>query len=504
MRKTSLIFLLFVEIVALFLFYNFNHLFVELGKAEIRNIKDQARQVAALAEKSAPESVELLKKNPLFSAVGITQEAPGEQELVDLDPPLLLICYRTQDGPTVKLTVPVQSGTLQIIRRVQAVSTGSIVLSGILLLATAALLFIQIRKGKSSSSTPVPIDPLQNYLLNLKGQEIKMQQMVASQRQSVEQKDSLTVSILNQVHFAVITLGKGQRIEIFNRRAEQILQKSYASVIHRPFGEALPQYPELIDFALRADKAGQTREIVTQDLILNCSVVTLPYEAQLLTIEDVTGVQEKRRLDMEKKSILQLGEMAAYLSHEVRNSLGVIYGYTKTLKDNDPKIERINAEIHFLTDMMERFLGFSKPAEPPQQVPCRIDDLVRELCETHKLTLSQRHQEHAQAIADPGSLRNVLDNLVRNAAQAGATEITCSYRRERRSIELTLGDNGQGIPAELTEKIWYPFFTTREKGSGMGLALVRKLMLAMGGEISLQSGTAGDTRFSLKLPTDQA
>jgi len=430
--------------------------------------------------------------------------SPGEDENKQTDPPELIIRSQVKNGSTLNLIVPLASPALSIISKIQAVTTGIIVLSGLLLIITASLLLIQIRKGRTPSPTPIPIDPLQNYLLNLKGKEIQMQQEVDVVRQLAEKKESLTGLILNQVHFAVITLGKGQRIETFNHQAEQIFKKSYASVVNCTIQDALQEYPEILQLLQHSEPVSLVREISTHDLTLSCNSIKLPHDGILITIEDITDEEETRKIDIEKKSLVQLGEMAAYLSHEVRNSLGVIFGYTKTLKHNDPKIDLINKEIHFLTDMMDRFLGFSKPTEPPQQVPCTISDLITELCTVHNIQVVQHDEVNSEAIADAQLLRNVLDNLIRNAVQAGASEIDSHYHRDKRSVELLFTDNGHGIPDSLLKKIWFPFFTTREKGSGMGLALVRKLVLAMNGEIHLLSSKPGETRFALRLPTTQA
>lgn len=504
MRKTTLIFLLFTEIVALFLFYNLNHLFIQLGRTEVNRIKDQARQFASLAGQSPQEALSALKENPLFREVAVTTSPPGEKDLGETEPPTLVIRRQIPSGPRIKLTVPIESNSLKTIRTIQSISTGIIVISGLLLLATAAALVVHIRKKKPGSPNAIPIDPLQNYLLNLKGNEIRMQKEVDVVRQTAETKESLTGLILNRVHFGVITLGKGGRIGTFNHKAEQIFRRSYASLANRPFAEALSDYPQLVAFTHEAENKDLAAEITTDSMILSCCAVRLPHQGLLITIEDITAALEDRKRDMEKKSVLQLGEMAAYLSHEVRNSLGVIYGYTKTLKEDPLKIGRINQEIHFLTDMMERFLGFSRPSDPPEQAPCRLGDLAGEICAAHQLEIEQRDPDQSEALADSRLLRNIFDNLLRNSVQAGATRIICSYRKEKNFQEMVLEDNGQGIPPELKEKIWFPFFTTREKGSGMGLALVRKLMLAMNGEISLLSSRPGETRFLLKLPLPQA
>lgn len=504
MRKTSLLFLLFIEIAGLFLVFNLNQLFVQLGRAERERIKSQARQMASLSSETDREMVDKLKNLHFFSSVEITRGESGERENKDAEPPEFILRSQMKNDAILKLTVPLQSPALSTIGAIQSVSTGIIIVGGLFLVITAGILIAQIKKANKPSAGSIPIDPLQDYLLNLKGKEIRMKEEMTVQRQTAEQKESLTGFILNQVHFAVITLGKGKRIELFNRRAEQIFGRSYASVVNRPLSEALMAFPDFISFIQQRGVREASAELSAGDQTLSCKTMPLPHEGVLITIEDITSAREDRRREMERNSMLQLGEMAAYLSHEVRNSLGVIFGYTRTLKEDNPKIALINREIHFLSEMMERFLGFSKPTEPPKQMECNIADLIREVSEHTGIRLIQQNEALSQALADANLLKNVFDNLIRNAVQAGATELECHYSRERRFLEILLRDNGQGIPEELREKIWFPFFTTREKGNGMGLALVKKLMIAMGGEIHLQSGGIKETSFLLKLPLNQA
>lgn len=503
MRKTSLTFLLFIEVASLFLVYNINHLFVSLGNAEIQHIKEQCRHYSALAVLSPDSLIKQLQANPLFSTVRIEKGRSGEETNESLTPPVFILRSQLPAGRVLKLVVPIDSPTLRIIRKIHSVSTGILIIGGLLLLATTVALILQIRKAKPPADRSLPIDPLQSYLLDLKGREIKMLQEVSHHRETVEQKESLTGLILNQVHFAVITLGKGERVRLFNRKAEEIFQKSFASVVNCPLSDVLSDHSELIPFILDPQKRAKTQEIVTHGMTLSCCTSPLPHEGLLVTIEDITALQETRKLESEKKTLLQLGEMANYLSHEVRNSLGVIYGYSKTLKDSDPKIDLINKEIHFLTDMMERFLGFAKPAGTIQQTMVAIDRMLEEICITHGLSIEPTIAGEISVLTDPQLLRNVLDNLVRNAKQAGATHLSCVFKKGKRTAEAIITDNGEGIPEESIDKIWLPFFTTREKGTGMGLALTRKLINAMCGEIDLLGSRAGETRFIIKLPADQ-
>ena len=100
--------------------------------------------------------------------------------------------------------------------------------------------------------------------------------------------------------------------------------------------------------------------------------------------------------------------------------------------------------------------------------------------------------------SDPALLRSVFLNLLLNSKEAGADQVIInSKKKKNKDIEILLQDNGKGINAGVKEKIWYPFFTTKEKGTGMGLALIRKIVNTLKGEISLKETGPEGTTFKI-------
>ena len=106
--------------------------------------------------------------------------------------------------------------------------------------------------------------------------------------------------------------------------------------------------------------------------------------------------------------------------------------------------------------------------------------------------------------ADPVKLRQLLTNLVRNALEAGCTSLTFSAFLDSGSLKMTLSDNGSGIPEEYQPTLFEPFVTHKSGGTGLGLALSRKIAEAHGGQLLLSSSNSSGTCFTVILPTKMA
>ena len=105
------------------------------------------------------------------------------------------------------------------------------------------------------------------------------------------------------------------------------------------------------------------------------------------------------------------------------------------------------------------------------------------------------------ARGDAALLRPALLNLIRNAVQAmpaGGT-LTVDVRRDDAAVAVTVADTGPGVPPEVRETIFTPFFTTRSKGTGLGLTVVRELVVALGGEVRVATAAGGGAAFTVRL-----
>ena len=108
----------------------------------------------------------------------------------------------------------------------------------------------------------------------------------------------------------------------------------------------------------------------------------------------------------------------------------------------------------------------------------------------------------SRSSADASQLRRALLNLARNAVVAARAAATCQIGAELQGnrVRIAVRDDGPGVPAELREKIFAPFFTTREKGTGLGLAFVREIVREHGSEVGVRDAPGGGSVFSFELP----
>jgi signal transduction histidine kinase len=208
-----------------------------------------------------------------------------------------------------------------------------------------------------------------------------------------------------------------------------------------------------------------------------------------------------------------MGEMAATLAHEVRNPLGAMELCIKLLVDElhaTPSARRLAEQVASgiadLNYLVTNILDYTRLPEP-RLVPTAIDALVEEVLTAAAPALGPgvRVQRGGGAglvwPADRGLLAQALHNLVRNAgdAMAGAGTLAIVCEPGARWLRIVVADDGPGIPPASAETVFTPFFTTKERGTGLGLAVARAAIAAHGGTLALRPSARGAT-FVLTLP----
>lgn len=226
---------------------------------------------------------------------------------------------------------------------------------------------------------------------------------------------------------------------------------------------------------------------------------------------------EFRRVSEEKEKLTcmaAIGEMSAQIAHEIRNSLyairGAISGIEKSKKNSEVQeyIEIIKDEAVEMSMMADNFLRFARlPA--PSPVLCNIIDVLDKVTELLEPDLEEsgvhvvynRDVRLPLVMVDPALIKQVFMNLFINAIQAmrKGGRIDVEFSTSDRWMEIHVRDNGPGIPEEIAAKVFQPFFTTKNDGSGLGLATVYKIILVHHGEIELLKSRTG-AYFLLKLP----
>ncbi|HXJ21394.1 MAG TPA: HAMP domain-containing sensor histidine kinase [Polyangia bacterium] len=203
--------------------------------------------------------------------------------------------------------------------------------------------------------------------------------------------------------------------------------------------------------------------------------------------------------------------MLAGIAHEVRNPLGGLELYAGLLRealgDQPERLEevgRIEREVGHLKTVVNDFLEFARRA-PPRLEVLELAPLCREVAEVARVGSRADVQVDVppglRVRADAGQLRRVLLNLARNAVAAAKDgHVALAARQLDGRVRVAVRDDGPGVPPELKEQIFTAFFTTREKGTGLGLAFVREIVHDHGGEVNVQEADGGGSVFSFELP----
>lgn len=383
---------------------------------------------------------------------------------------------------------------LKNFRSVKEIFFSLFLLMGIFVVITCFYLVILFKRSRSKD--PIKeITPLQTYLHELKSSEQTLKDLVAKQKEHVVEKEELNKHIINNINSAIIFLNTANRITTFNTVAESLLKQSYANAKNNSLDSVLKQFPDLLSFIEDHIQTSASQEVESQNKVFWVDMVPIENIGQLILIKDITDEKRREEVDRVNKNFIMLGEMAAFLSHEIRNSLGVIYGYTKTIRTEPKKMDHINKEINFLSTMMDSFLNFSKPLKVENREPVNIPELIKKLAKDIGLKCQVPDREF-QLENDAMLINSVFSNLMLNAKEAKADRVTVECKHDKYR-EIYFSDNGRGVDSESADKIWYPFFTTKEKGTGMGLALVRKIIHAMNGDISLHKSDSQGTQFKI-------
>jgi signal transduction histidine kinase len=216
------------------------------------------------------------------------------------------------------------------------------------------------------------------------------------------------------------------------------------------------------------------------------------------------------------ETLSAMGMMAAGVAHEVRNPLAIIAGTAVRLKkryapagEPDPLFDSIPEEVERLNGIVEGYLRFARD-EPLALVECDLRDvverggrLVRDELASRRVELSRRVPAGpVPARADPQRLQQVLLNLLLNAAQAmpqgGEVELSLEEAGSRAFVRVA--DRGPGFGEKELKSAFTPFYTTKEKGSGLGLVMTRRIVEAHGGAIRLENRDGGGAIVTIELP----
>jgi PAS domain S-box-containing protein len=240
-------------------------------------------------------------------------------------------------------------------------------------------------------------------------------------------------------------------------------------------------------------------------------------EGAICLLSDLTDLVDLQNRIKIRENFAALGEMSAGIAHEFKNSLATILGYAQmSAMEDDPVTLRgyareIQKESHSLAAVVTDFLNFARPVSAAIQDVDLVDllDTVISDVRSHrpgKYEVSFTANDPAIVPCDATLMRQAFLNLLINAVEAmlepGMLTVRVERIRERGQdyVRIIVEDTGPGIPVAQMAKIFLPFFTTKANGTGLGLSLVQKAVIAHNGRIEVQNIEVHGARFTVILP----
>jgi len=398
----------------------------------------------------------------------------------------------------------------------------AVLVFAVLRLAFAARDTRAASRSSAGAETVLLSAALQEAVAKLKAQErATAARAEASERLSGEIISSLTAGLL--------VVGLNREIRILNPAGRRMLEVPGIESTE-PYRRSAREQPlfDVIDECLSTLTPIVRRAVVldADDVVTHLGVSVSPLSDEegkthgaICLFTDLTAIKDLEEQLRLKESLATVGELTAGIAHEFRNGLATIHGYSKlidlkTLPETyRPYVQGIRAETESLSQVVTNFLNFARPA---QLAMSRID--LRAICER----AADEVRPDARALGgdveitgdfgllegDEVLLRQAFSNLLRNALEACADasiapkiEIVGEIDPVQKVWRIAVNDNGPGIAPALRERVFRPFFTSKRNGTGLGLALVQKIIVFHNGRITVASSPTGGASLQLTLPS---
>jgi signal transduction histidine kinase len=374
------------------------------------------------------------------------------------------------------------------------------------------------------------------------------EQLFSGEDKKILKELKLFKQIMDSVHFGAVVFNRSFRIKYINMSALSVLNYSRSN-----------QSPQYVKDLFSKDEFDRIKgefnkrdfPLIRKELHLESAKV--PHYFIGYSIYDLTGSDEKEQYIIIFSEISQtkriqaeiirmdrmasLGALSSGIAHEIRNPLAGIKAMAQTLEDEldetsiqSEYVERIIRQVNRLDILLKSFFTYASPARPDpsafhiKKIVNEIVPLISRKIRDRKIKIKEKYDKDlAQVFVDANQIEQVFLNLFLNAIDAmkdgGTISITASNAQnppavmDRRNpgpgllsnyfIEIKIADTGEGIPENLCDRIFTPFYTTKSNGTGLGLSIVYQIIKEHGGRIDAESTVGEGTEFTIVLPALQ-
>ena len=407
--------------------------------------------------------------------------------------------------------------------------------------------------GKTQNEAAFVLETFQSVIAQLQDQQQELKRLSDEASQRADSAERFSDRIVASMPTALIAFDSAGKATVMNGPALALFENTRglsenarspsenvgaASGEHfRAIFSDLPTLADLVESCLVSGQLFRREEIEATNgsgvgTRLGATVAPIDFASEsgsrgvLCLITDITEVSRLREQVALKRNLESLGEMSAGLAHEFKNAMAALHGYAQFLQsiDSDEQgkaaADALLQEVRNLSEMITAFLNFARP-QPLQLEDVNLDELIAECARELQPTFERRRVElviegsssappqRIEVQADIRMLRQALLNLLRNAAEAVPDDkidrrvmvrTGTETGQGKRWATISIRDTGDGIAESDTQKIFIPFFTTKSKGHGIGLALAHRVITEHGGTLTAANALGGGAVFTIRLP----
>ena len=331
--------------------------------------------------------------------------------------------------------------------------------------------------------------------------------------------------VVRSIPVAIVTFDAAGRVDGANPMATQLLGREGAQLLGEDVRSVLP-FIDALGSVEGATAAGDAT-LDTPSGAIPVSYHSAPLTDHTaavrggLVVVDDRSREERLRVAVEQaERFAVLGRLAAGLAHEIRNPLGAISGCVELVRETavlSPEERNLlvtaGRDVGRLNQLVTDMLQFARP-RPPELMPTDLAALAREVVTMARTSdgpesnveLKVGGDASVVTMADGNQVRQVLWNLVRNAAQASrrGAAVEVEVWGAEADAEIAVLDRGPGVAPELRERLFDAFYSATARGTGLGLAMVKRIADAHGGRVEVRDREGGGSVFSVVIPRDAA
>jgi PAS domain S-box-containing protein len=370
---------------------------------------------------------------------------------------------------------------------------------------------------------------MQGVIQKLREQEKELERLHRIEKDRAEQTERLSEEVTRNMPAGLLIVNATGIISSANPAAEQAL--GIQGLSFRRYSEALGETSDLTrllgdclaegnifrrEQVAHAAPGGDSRHLGVTISPIRRGVGKI--NGAICLMMDLTELATLQQHLQLKENLAALGELSAGIAHEFKNALATISGYAQmirsetSVKEATENAQKILEQTQNITHVITEFLKYARPLEISNEkvsLQPLVDRVVSEVAEALPAVRVRCEGPFKIVPGDEGLLRQALLNLARNAAEACATAAHGGRVLLRGEVlrtqdpglqRITVFDNGPGISSEARGKLFRPFYTTKANGTGLGLAVVQKIIVQHGGRVEVRNRPEGGAAFIITLP----